>query len=112
MSDKLYSLFPTATKDDLHHWSVALTSNKTLGRVATDLGLEEAMVIGKSLQQNLQAKDRHVTLAGALEPVFGAIFVDDGIRGARAVILRVLAGDFRKMLEHVEEAESVSPTDG
>lgn len=103
VSDKLYSLFPTATKDELHHWCVRLTNNKTLGRVAQELGVAEAMVIGKSLQQNLAAKDRHVMLASALEAVIGAIFVDGGIQRVRAVIRRVLAADFRKLLEHLEE---------
>ena len=106
VSDKLYSLFPTATKDDLHHWCVDLTNNKTLGRVALGLGLEEAMAIGKSVQQNLVAKDKHKMLAGTIEAIIGAVFVDGGIQKARAVVRRVLAEDFKKLLEHVEVAEA------
>ncbi len=106
VSDKLYSLFPMAAKDELHRWRVRLTTNKILGRVATGLGLEEGMVIGRSVKQNLQAKDKHVMLAGALEAIFGAIFVDSGFRKARAAIRRVLTKDFEKLLEHVEEADA------
>ncbi len=106
VSEKLCLLFPTAVKDDLHRWCVSLTNNRTLGRVAAGLGLEEGMAIGKSLRQNLEAKDKHVMLAGALEAVFGAIFMDGGIQRARAVIRRVLEKDFGKLLEHVEDMET------
>lgn len=103
ISEKLWSLLPTAPKDELHRSYVRLTNNKTLGRVAEGLGLEEAMAIGESLKRNLQAKDKHIMLAGALEAVFGAIFLDGGIQKVRATIRRVLESDFERLLEHVEE---------
>ena len=106
VSEKLWSLFPSAVKEELHRWCVGLTNNKTLGRVAGGLGLEEGMTIGRSLKQNLQAKDKHIMLAAALEAVFGAIFLDGGIQKTRAVMRRVLERDFAKLLEHVEEAEA------
>jgi ribonuclease III len=102
VSEKLCSLFPMAVKDDLHHWCVNLTNNKTLGRVAMDLGLEKGILIGKSLKLNLEARDRHKMLAGALEAVFGAIHLDGGIGKARTVIRAVLKDDFARLLEHVE----------
>jgi ribonuclease III len=102
VSDTLYSLFPKASEDDLHNWSVRLTNNDTLGRVAQELGLKRAMVIGKSLQQNPEEKDTHVMLASALEAVLGAIYLDGGIKSARAAVQKILAEDFRKLLEQVE----------
>jgi ribonuclease III len=103
VSDTLYSQFPKANEKDLHKWSVQLTNNDTLGRVAQELGLKRAMVIGKSLQQNPEAKDTHVMLASALEGVLGAIYLDGGIKSARAAVQKILAEDFRKLLEQVED---------
>ncbi|HEX9430559.1 MAG TPA: ribonuclease III domain-containing protein [Candidatus Bathyarchaeia archaeon] len=104
VSEKLWSLLPNATKDELHHSCVGLTNNRTLGRVAAGLGLEEGMAIGKSVKQDLQGKDKHMMLAGALEAVFGAIFLDGGIQKARATIRRVLDRDFETLLEHTGES--------
>ena|SRR2546427_5511376 len=104
VSDKLYTLFPIAPKDDLHRWCVRLTNNKTLGRIATELEIEKAMVTGKSLQQASATKDRHIMLASALEAIFGAIYLDGGVQRVRAVIRRVLAKDLGRLLEHVEDA--------
>jgi len=106
VSHKLYSLFPTASKDDLHRWCVHLTNNKTLGRVALELDLENEMTVGPSVRQNLQAKDKHVMLAGALEAVLGSVFVDGGLQRVRAVVRRILAEEFRRLLEHAEESEA------
>ncbi len=105
VSERVWSLLPTATKDVLHRSCVRLTNNRTLGRVAMGLGLEEGMTIGKSLTLNQQAKDKHVMLAGTLEAVFGAIFLDGGIVKARTTIRRVLERDFKELLEHAEESK-------
>ena len=102
LSGETLLTLPTAVKDDLHHWCVSLTNNKTLGRVAMDLGLEKGIIIGKSLKLNLEAKDKHKVLAGALEGVFGAIHLDGGIGKARTIIRAVLKDDFERLLEHVE----------
>jgi len=105
VSEKLCSLFPTAVKRDLHRWCVDLTNNKTLGRVAIGVGLEEGMTIGRGMRMNLQAEDRHKMLAGALEGIFGAVLLNSDIQKARSVIRRTLEDDFARLLEHVEELE-------
>ena len=106
VSEKLCSLFPTAVKSNLHRWCVGLTNNKTLGRVASGLGLERGMAIGRAMRMNLHAEDRHKMLAGTLEAVFGAVLLDGDVQKARAVIRRVLEEDFARLLEHVEEQDS------
>lgn len=97
VSEKLCSMFPAATKKDLHRWSVELTNNKTLGRVASQLGLGRGIVIGRAMKMNLNAKDRHTMLAGALEAIFGAVLLDSDVQSARSVIRRVLKADFDKI---------------
>lgn len=100
ISDKLFTLFPSATVEKLHSWSASLTNDQNLGRVAKELGLEESMTIGPSLQRNLEAKDRHIMLAGALEAILGAIYLEGGIQRVQVAVGRIFAGDFRKLLEH------------
>jgi ribonuclease-3 len=103
VSDKLYSLFPSASRDQLHRWRARLTNNKILGLAARRLELEKAMVIAVSTRQNPTAANSLEMFATALESVIGAVFVDGGVSKARTVIRRILAEEFMKLLEHNEE---------
>ena len=105
VSDKLYRDFPRATNEDLHNWSIRLTEDRTLARVAKELGLESSMVIGESLRLDPGALDRHVMLADALEAVLAAIYVDGGLQSAQGVVQKIFAGDFLSLLKFVHPSE-------
>ncbi len=96
ISHELYSRFPKLSKEDLNDYHIQLTNNDALGRLAQELGLRPAMVIGKSLQQDRKGPD-HVMLAGALEAVLGAIYLDGGIQSAQKAVRRILSANFRKL---------------
>ncbi len=96
VSHELYSTLKTAPKARLNQCYEDIVNNDAVGRMAKQLGFDAKMIIGKSLQQNPEAKDKHVMLAGALEAVLGAIYLDGGIQGARAAVRKLWAEDFRK----------------
>src|SRR5689334_15074648 len=95
VSDTLFNARPNTTKEELHTMREKLTDNTALGRVGIELGLEEAARIGISLSRNLEARDKHVMIAGILEAVVAAVYQDGGIESARSVILRIMEEDFQ-----------------
>ncbi len=102
VSDKLYTLYPSATEGQLHGWRSKLTNNSTLGRVAAAMELEKALTAGKGAAEFLAEKKPQGALATALESVFGAVFVDGGVQRTRSVIRRVLGDEFDRLLKRVE----------
>jgi len=99
VSDKLYTLFGNATKEQLHRWHTKLTSNAALGAVAVRMGLDNHVLKAPDIDKNPAAKDRHRMLASILEAVFGAVYADGGVRKSQSVIRRVMSPEFDALLE-------------
>jgi len=99
VADKVFNLFPNATRKDLHNMRDRLTNNKTLFNAATRLGLDSFLLKGDSLERNPMAENRHEMLATAFETLIGAVYLDGGIDKARAMIRRALKDEFRAVLE-------------
>ena len=99
VADKVFELFPSATKKRLHDMRVRLTNNKTLGRAATSLGLDSFLLKGGGLEKNPVAKDRHEMLATAFESLVGAVYLDGGLDKAGIMIRHALEDEFRPVLE-------------
>ena len=103
VTDKLYSLFPNASPDELTKWRQKLTNNATLGRAARAIELEKAITSGRALRSFLASGKDSKALADVFESIIGAVYIDGGLRPAGALVRRLLDAEFRALLERVEE---------
>jgi ribonuclease III len=88
----LYSRFPTAAEGQLSRLRASIVSRDPLARVAQQLDLGAALKLGDG-ELRSGGRERLSILADAMEAVFGAIVMDAGFEAARAVILRLFAGE-------------------
>lgn len=116
----LFSAFPEEDEGRLTRLRSAIVSTRALARFGRELGLHEAVRLGKGLQ------GRHLSgavVADAVEAVIGAAFLDGGMEAVQPLILWGLAGviedtlaqrnarNWKSLLqEHTQQAEKITPT--
>lgn len=91
VAELLFQRFPDATEGELSRYRASLVSGETLAAIAADLGLGEQLRLGEG-ELKSGGQRRGTILADALEAIFGAIYLDQGLDSARTVAGR-LFGD-------------------
>lgn len=86
---ELVERFPSAAEGQLSRLRASLVKGPTLAAVAKDLELGDLLALGSGELKSGGFR-RDSILAGALEAVFGAVYIDGGFDAARDVILRLL----------------------
>jgi ribonuclease III len=90
VTDLLYKRFPDLLEGDLAKLRASLVSEPALAAVAADLGLGDAVQLGRG--ERLSGGPRKPSImADALEAVLGAIYVDGGIQTIRKVVRHLFA---------------------
>ncbi len=95
VAEKLYQDSPNFTEGEMSKLRAALVRRDTLARVAKAIGLGDYLYLGKGEEAN-DGRYKAVNLAGALEAVIAAVFLDQGSSTARAFILSLLDAELRK----------------
>ena len=103
VAEILWKKDSTATEGVLTRRKQVVVRASTLARVSRDLGLGEALRLGRGEEQT-GGREKRSLLADVFEAVLGAVFVDGGIRSARAFVRRHLGEGLRV----AGEADSVS----
>jgi ribonuclease-3 len=98
VADELYEAFPDLDEGKLTELRTHLVRRDTLARAAGELGLGEELLLGRGEEAG-GGKSRPTNLAHVYEAVVGAIFLDGGLRPARAFVRRSLGNDFRVVAE-------------
>jgi ribonuclease III len=88
VTDLVYRAFPERSEGELAKLRAAMVNMTTLAEVARELDLGEALLLGKGEEQS-GGRDKASILADALEAVFGALYVDLGLKPAAATIERL-----------------------
>jgi ribonuclease-3 len=88
VTDLAYRRFPDLPEGELAKLRAATVNMITLADVARDLGLGEAILLGKG-EELSGGRDKTSILADAMEAVLGAVYLDRGLEAARQVIERV-----------------------
>ncbi|MGH8244462.1 MAG: ribonuclease III, partial [Steroidobacteraceae bacterium] len=88
VAEMLYRAFPEATEGELSRFRASLVSGEALAAMAADLGIGERLQLGEG-EMKSGGQRRATILADALEAVFGAIYVDQGLAAARRVAERL-----------------------
>lgn len=88
VTDLAYRRFPDLPEGELAKLRAATVNMITLADVARDLGLGEAIFLGKG-EELSGGRDKTSILADAMEAVLGAVYLDRGLEAARQLIERV-----------------------
>jgi ribonuclease-3 len=89
VAEKLYQDFPSLSEGEMTKLRAALVSRETLARVGRGIRLGDFLMMGKGEEAG-GGRDKKSNLAGAMEAVIAAVFLDGGTDAARDVILRLL----------------------
>lgn len=98
ITDALYEEFPDQPEGDLAKMRAALVNMTVLADVAREIGLGEHVLLGRG-EELTGGRDKSSILADTLEAVFGAVYLDRGIRGAHTVILDLFVPRLRGQVE-------------
>jgi ribonuclease III len=94
VTDLIYARFPLAPEGDLAKLRASLVSEPALAEVARELDLGAAIRLGRG-EELTGGREKPSILSDCLEAVIGAIYIDRGIRTARAVVRRLFDGRVR-----------------
>ena len=88
VTEALYREFPHCSEGELTRLRSNLVSRKRMAEMGTELGLGEALLMGKSAEQN-GGRRKSALLANAAEAVLAAVYLDAGKDGL--ALLQALA---------------------
>jgi ribonuclease-3 len=95
VAERLYQDFPQFTEGQMTRLRAALVRRETLAHMAQAIGLGDYLYLGKG-EETSGGRQKPVNLAGAVEAVIGAIFLDQGLARARDFTLKLLEADLQK----------------
>lgn len=104
---ELYRAFPDATEGDLTRMRASIVRGKALAEAARRYGLGEYLVLGKG-EEAAGGRGREGNLADMVEALIGAVYVDQGMRQAQALVRRLLAPDLEEVKESGVELDPKS----
>jgi ribonuclease-3 len=96
VAEHLYSLFPDSSEGELSQMRAHVVRWDTLAAVAERIGLGRYLVLGKG-EDLSGGRKRPSNLAGALEAVIGAVYLDGGLEAARRLVMRLLGPELERL---------------
>jgi ribonuclease-3 len=96
VADKLYREFPGLNEGEMTRLRAALVRRDTLAGMARRIKLGDFLYMGKG-EESSGGRNKTPNLAGALEAVIAAVFLDRGIIAAEGMISGLLAGEWEKL---------------
>ncbi len=103
-AEKLYHDFPQYSEGRLTDARAAIVRRETLARIARRMSLGDHLYLGKG-EEASGGRDKVPNLAGAIEAVIGAIFLDQGFRNARICALRLIMPEYKALIEEGPTAD-------
>ena len=97
VAEKLYQEFPDLSEGEMTRLRSALVRRDTLARVARAVRLGDFFYIGKG-EEASGGRGRTANLAGALEAVLAATYLDQGAAVTRDLVLRLLGKELDKVV--------------
>jgi len=97
VAEKLYRDFPQSNEGEMTRLRAALIRRDTLVRMARAIGLGDYLYLGKG-EEASGGRRKPVNLAGALEAVIAAIYLDQGLSTSQDFILRLLEPELQKVV--------------
>lgn len=107
VSEKLYRDYPGLSEGNLSQLRAILVRWDALAQVAGRIGLGDYLVLGRGEEMS-GGRTRPSNLAGALEALIGAAFLDSGLSNAKKLVLKLLKPDFEAIAAQGVTADSKS----
>ena len=104
IAEKLYLEYPQCSEGEMTKLRSALVRRDTLARIARTISLGNYLYLGKG-EEASGGRYKLANLAGALEAVIAAVFLDQGSATARNFILKLLSKELQKVVSHGVETE-------
>ncbi|MFC1896951.1 ribonuclease III [Chloroflexota bacterium] len=98
VTEKLYRDFPNSTEGEMTRRRVALVRGSTLARVARTIKLGDYLYLGKG-EEIGGGRHKPANLAGVLEAMIAAIFLDQGLISTEKFILRLFNEELQKVAD-------------
>jgi ribonuclease-3 len=105
VSSALFARLPAASEGQLSRARAKLVNTATLAEVGLELGLGEALRLGRG-EEATGGRTRDSVLAAAVEAVLGAVFLEAGFERAREVALAAIATRVEALVEAAPDAPS------
>jgi len=102
VAEKLYQDLPSFTEGEMTKLRAALVRRDTLAHTARAIRLGDYLYLGKG-EEASGGRHKPVNLAGALEAVIAAIFLDQGAATAKNFILRLFNKELQKVVSQGAE---------
>jgi ribonuclease-3 len=96
VAEELYTAFPVLSEGELTRLRANLVRRDTLARVARSIGLGDFLYLGKGEEAG-GGRGKSTNLAGALEAVIAAVYLDGGLKAARDMVARLFAAEWPKL---------------
>jgi len=97
VAEKLYRDFPEYTEGRLSQLRASLVRRDTLARIARSKELGKYIYLGKG-EEASGGREKTPNLAGVLEAIIGAIYLDQGMNTTKDFILELLASEYKKLI--------------
>ena len=98
VAGELYRAFPDLSEGEMTRARAALVRRDTLARVAQSINLGDFLLMGKG-EESTGGRRKMPNLAGALEAVIAAVWLDRGIDAAGDMVLRLFTDEWRKLVD-------------
>ena len=99
VAEKLYQEFPDLAEGEMTKLRAALVRRDTLARIARYIKLGDFLHMGKG-EEASGGRNKTPNLAGALEAVIAAVYLDRGADITRDVVLKLLDKEMAKAISH------------
>lgn len=98
VAEKLYQDFPDLTEGEMTKLRSTTVRKDTLAGVARSIKLGNHLYMGKG-EEASGGRNKSVNLAGALEAVIAAVFLDRGLAITRDFVLRLFGEELQKAIK-------------
>ncbi len=104
VTEKLYREFPYFTEGEMTRVRATLVRGDTLAHIATTIRLGDYFYLGKG-EEASGGRHKPTNLAGTLEALIAAIFLDQNLVTVRDFILRLLHKELQKIVRQGVEVD-------
>lgn len=103
VATRLFRDFPQFSEGRMTRLRAVLVRKDTLARIARDIGLGNYLYLGKG-EDATGGRDKPANLAGALEAVIGAVYLDQGLETATDFIQKLFAAELAEAVTRRTDA--------